>query len=1484
MILFLLALVQLVGGVLITDSDRDFSGIQGGSGWYYRYYDTGVAPNQMTEFFDNWLGTSNPNSWQRTDSWCQIANTVLHPTTGGTTEDCNTPVGYCAPSLLWMNVENRTGLSIQLVASNTAELSSARDGVNLKVLLNGALNETFSTPFTINKTYTPDVLSSIEIILDPKTNCNNDETTYNIRIYQSEPSPSYTPTALPTSSPTPSYTPSSLPTSSPSASSSVTASYTRTTTPTPTRSPITVCSDVYRHLYGTSESVFAGTTFTINHGTDVIHNPPLLNCGRNPTCTDTGTTCVCIYSNGDSSFCNTQRSTKITYSYGTGGLQPAGQDPACYYHFTKQFIPPSATPTISFTSTLTPTMTMTPTQTASQTASPSATGICNDIKNYINGRREFVGADATNYSVFHGRFITSPYLPDLDMLIGVYQGCVESGSSCVCNYEYGFSEGCNGFPRSGYINYTYGPAFQTSFVGSAACAYNFNASYIRPSFSPSPTLTPSTTASVTSTATTTASPTAAATVTPSQTGTFTPTQTGTFTSTQTATASETPTPSQTSTQTATQTGTQSATQTETPTPTQTSTQTETGTPSQTTSATISPTQTTSQTASPTRTATGICNDVRNYVFSRRRDSPTDEYTIYHGINLTHFYYPAHLVLIGSNPVCVDRADECVCTYSGGDTEFCPDERTGIVRYSYDDNYRTYLVSDTDPPCVYRFNTTFFLPYMSPSPTRTVTATATPTYTSSATATPTYTSTSTPRFVPGRVRTLRIPPNFPAIPANASTEVLAGLASGFISTLNTSSDDFTSALSVLASSLAANSNNLTLSVSTPEFTWHMTPVPTEGIAPLTVGNVSAALPPLGPGMVYSFIARTSNDSLPAFSINALGTSNNEFSISGLTTPLTFAISAEPPANQTVECVYWNGTEWDTAGCAFLNGTCACTHFTEFSARFAAIKDANTALFSGAKDVYSLAGFKKYAALYGLLIAIFLAISVAFCGLIALDRRGEDRYRVAVEDIEEVCKVLGYEKPISGTPQPSLTLPVPRRRGCSWRFAAACLSRVMYQHSYIGILFRYDPRSPRGFRLLLVLTVAFHTLFLTTLLYGYTTVGGAMTISESIVLSLITSALNIPFIRGLVAAMGVVGNAEYDARFPAFSHEYKRRQAFEAALRSTRTAEIEGVITRLKAGKTATCAIQTTPLSQKRRNSAKDGGDEFEAHAELGDSEDTAVTYVIFRIFRCLKRRAVSGGLPTALEIASTPDPYWVSPACDSLPVKTLGATGVVLACFGWIGWCMNYVLLFTAAQSTSTINGIAQSFGISQATSIALTQPLTILLTLLGTWAIARCRSRAKPGASTRHIGYFADPSFKNYSTTLSGAWAYWIFLYAGSASSLGLSDKRRSLGYSSSRVALAWLNNESLDEVPVERRDVVITTLYAYLRGLETPPTRRLEAQHAARQHITDALEEYKQMKFAIELGEVNDDVTSLVRKIEVDNKDAGTRVVSESARVGGTD
>jgi hypothetical protein len=245
--------------VLIADSTIDFPSVQGENGWYYNYYD-GANVLRPLPYYGTSTWTTGGPFWQIQNTVCLISNTYAHP---GHTSGCTTTVqGICKPSLFWNNAfPNNTNYVVSYTAS-LPSIPAGADGVKMTLKGNGlVISNVFPTVNIAQTNYTIYNLSSVELIVDPLTQCHSDKPDYNLKIYQYQAYPSVSSSSTPTPSPSitvsssqsfttttsVSQTTSTLPlvstssttsqTVSPSRTESVSASPSRSESLTPTISP-----------------------------------------------------------------------------------------------------------------------------------------------------------------------------------------------------------------------------------------------------------------------------------------------------------------------------------------------------------------------------------------------------------------------------------------------------------------------------------------------------------------------------------------------------------------------------------------------------------------------------------------------------------------------------------------------------------------------------------------------------------------------------------------------------------------------------------------------------------------------------------------------------------------------------------------------------------------------------------------------------------------------------------------------------------------------------------------------------------------------------------------------------------------------------------------------------------------------------------------------------------------------------------------------
>jgi hypothetical protein len=117
----------------------------------------------------------------------------------------------------------------------------------------------------------------------------------------------------------------------------------------------------------------------------------------------------------------------------------------------------------------------------------------------------------------------------------------------------------------------------------------------------------------------------------------------------------------------------------------------------------------------------------------------------------------------------------------------------------------------------------------------------------------------------------------------------------------------------------------------------------------------------------------------------------------------------------------------------------------------------------------------------------------------------------------------------------------------------------------------------------------------------------------------------------------------------------------------------------------------------------------------------------------------------------------------LPVHTwVGWAGLGVG-VAYLIWCLNYILLFGAAQSGS--DAVFYNFMSSEFTAVLFSQPLSLFLApIIGYLSSKAMKLCSKKGVSSEeqhsysNIYVFSDPLASIASTSLSISFGYWLFL------------------------------------------------------------------------------------------------------------------------------
>ena len=593
---------------------------------------------------------------------------------------------------------------------------------------------------------------------------------------------------------------------------------------------------------------------------------------------------------------------------------------------------------------------------------------------------------------------------------------------------------------------------------------------------------------------------------------------------------------------------------------------------------------------------------------------------------------------------------------------------------------------------------------------------------------------------------------------------------------------------------------------------------------------------------------------------------------------------PPPKLEGGCLYWNeaASNWTSDGCiaTYIDADtliCECTHLTDFAARFDAVFESNLNVFKNFGSIYTLETFLRLWPLYAFIGAWLITFTIVLAVLGHLDKKAASGYlkRIAAcSEIRELTRILPENALIDRClsaykPDPEEIWPqhesqLPQPPSGFWNRAVFTIrvwwQRLMYQHSYFSVFFRFDPRLPRIFRATFIFVTIFHTLFITTLLYGFShgSPSGTeplpeMTIGETIVQSILTSLINVVFLKIFLGMMNTAGSSEFRYRYPYLLEELVRRHKLEEALATIPLESLTNEIQRLRHkklgdSKTRRASIdiyadfskgslqqqqqQVTTSDEEDMNEVADAGGD--TTNDMAISDGNMIDYILM-IARCKKKRREQKQysimqarklLRRQLKIPKGP----ISKCATILPLHTARGWIALLVPSAWFVWCTQYLLAFAAAQTSNVAEKLFQSYGISQLTTIFVMQPATLFASMALTVAFfflasrfcpQRC-SRAKTGLKA--LEFFSDPLAGKESTALSSSFAYWIFLRAPADVSLrtpwtasmdiACATPKAAIGYLETfeQVEQANQNKPAINEQKLLEQKTI--ALYALWRGL----------------------------------------------------------------------
>jgi hypothetical protein len=535
------------------------------------------------------------------------------------------------------------------------------------------------------------------------------------------------------------------------------------------------------------------------------------------------------------------------------------------------------------------------------------------------------------------------------------------------------------------------------------------------------------------------------------------------------------------------------------------------------------------------------------------------------------------------------------------------------------------------------------------------------------------------------------------------------------------------------------------------------------------------------------------------------------------------------NYTGICYYWNTTyiDWKEDGCysVYVNKTyitCNCTHLTEFSARINAVLISNVNIFSNIGNVYSEEGLIKYKNFYIIFGSMGLMVIIASIIGLLIDLKDFKRYYELLPNLigtinnEQVIDI--YLENNSNKKDKSITILVGDEKPIKYKYLSILCNRILFQHTQIGVFFKFDPKMPRLFRIILVFVGLFNSLFLTALLYGYSSYGN-MSLSETFVLSLITATLNYPSLIILSLLMNYAGLSEFKWRYPLLIDELERRHKYEDEISMYKSKELDDI----KISKIKKIIVEDEYVSLSMKI--------YRIFVSLYNSTREYCSNIFYMITcrRKIDNEKTSEGIKkgsierayffaTKEYIKPVLQPYYYS----YLPFHTTSGCIVFFISIGWLAWCLNYLLLFASVHQSSVSDNILTSFGFTELETVFITQPISLLCVIFIGYFSKKIKNwfGFKTDIHLESIYYYSDPYKNKNSTEFSTRFAFEIFVNIPSQISYSINDipvKIKNIGYATVESVIEYIDKDDMHfskkSHKFNRKELSIVNLYERMRN-----------------------------------------------------------------------
>jgi ABC-type multidrug transport system fused ATPase/permease subunit len=405
---------------------------------------------------------------------------------------------------------------------------------------------------------------------------------------------------------------------------------------------------------------------------------------------------------------------------------------------------------------------------------------------------------------------------------------------------------------------------------------------------------------------------------------------------------------------------------------------------------------------------------------------------------------------------------------------------------------------------------------------------------------------------------------------------------------------------------------------------------------------------------------------------------------------------------------------------------------------------------------------------------------------------------------------------------------------YKYLSMLCNRILFQHTQIGAFFKFDPKMPRLFRIMLIFVGLFNSLFLTALLYGYTSYG-SMSLTESFVLSIITAVLNYPSLILLNILMNYAGLHEFKWRYPLLIDELDRRHKYEDEISMYKSKELDDIdIKKIKK-----IIIEDIHFSlfnsiygywnelfsiirckRKKENKYHNNNEKDNNKKDVEVVEEREKGSIEKAYFFATKDYVVPIKQPSYYSL---------------LPFHTTSGGFVFFISIGWLIWCLNYLLLFASVHQSSVSNNILTSFGFTELQTVFITQPISLMIIIF----IGFISNKIKKWCGFHNkiqlesIYYYSDPYRKQYSTELSTRFAFEIFVNIPSQISYSINylpNKIKNLGYASVESVVEYIEKDDIHFTKkshkFNKKELAIINLYERMKNKKLVIEKKVNFQN----------------------------------------------------------